>query len=173
MHGVGRRFGTVLTGTLLVVTVSFVGGAVAPAGAKTSKPVNVDGKINVKGTKDVSGKSAATIDVEADDYYFGPTFVKVKPGEKVTITLKNEGSTEHTFTSDALNIDQQLSAGKSKKFAVTVPSSGTAFQFHCDFHEAMGMQGAFFTKRGATLSSASSNSTATTKAPTVGGVPGY
>jgi plastocyanin len=74
--------------------------------------------------------------------------VKVKPGEKVTIELKNEGSATHTFTSDALNVDQQVSAGKSKKFTVTVPSSGAAFQFHCDFHEGKGMQGAFFTKTG-------------------------
>ena len=151
------------------LAVGLVG--IAPAGAKTSKPVTLDGKVNAKGTKDISSKSAASLEVEADDFYFEPTFVKVKPGEKVTITLKNEGTSTHTFTSDVLNLDQQLTAGKSKKFTVTVPSSGTAFQFHCDFHEAMGMQGAFFTKRGATLSSASS--TATTKAPAGGGLPGY
>ncbi len=39
---------------------------------------------------------------------------------------------------------------------MTVPGSGTAFQYHCDFHGAMGMQGAFYTKPGATLSSANS-----------------
>jgi plastocyanin len=125
---------------------------VAPAGAKPSKPVTLDGKVNNKGTKDISKKTSATIEVEADDYYFKPTFMKVQPGEKVTIEFKNEGSTTHTFTSDALSVDQQLSAGKSKKFTVTVPSSGAAFQFHCDFHESMGMQGAFFTKAGSKAS---------------------
>jgi plastocyanin len=139
-----RKLGIFLAASAL--TLAMVG--VAPASAKTTKPVTLDGKVNNKGTKDISKKKAATLEVEADDYYFEPTFVKVQPGEKVTIELKNEGSTTHTFTSDKLNIDQQLSAGKSKKFTVTVPSSGTAFQFHCDFHEGMGMQGAFFTKTG-------------------------
>lgn len=146
MHRCGRRFGILLTGAVLAL--GFVSGA--PAGAKTSKPVDVDGKVNVHGTKDVSSKSAATIDMEADDYYFGPTFVKVKPGEKVTIELENEGNAPHTFTSDSLGVDQQVAAGTSKKFTVTVPSDGTAFEFHCSFHEGMGMQGAFFTKKGGT-----------------------
>ncbi len=33
---------------------------------------------------------------------------------------------------------------------MTIPSDGTAFEFHCNFHQAMGMQGAFFTKAGGT-----------------------
>jgi plastocyanin len=152
------------------LAVGLVG--IAPAGAKPTKPVTLNGKVNSKGTKDVSSKSSASLEVEADDFYFNPTFVKVKPGEKVTITLKNEGHATHTFTSDALSIDQQVSAGKSKKFTVTVPGSGAAFQFHCDFHETMGMQGAFYTQAGATLSSASSSTMPTTM-PTVSGVAGY
>jgi plastocyanin len=145
-----RRVWIVLAGVLTAIGLVGVGVGVGPAGAKTSKPVNVDGKVNVKGTKDVSSKSAATIDMEADDYYFGPTFVKVKPGEKVTIELENEGNASHTFTSDSLGVDEQVAAGKKAKFTVTVPSDGTAFEFHCSFHEDMGMQGAFFTKKGGT-----------------------
>jgi plastocyanin len=139
-----RKLAILLATTALAV--GLVG--VAPASAKTTKPVTLDGKVNAKGTKDISGKATASLDIEADDYYFSPTFVKVQPGEKVTITLENEGTTTHTFTSTKLSIDKQVSAGKSAKFTVTVPSSGTAFQFHCDFHESMGMQGAFFTKSG-------------------------
>ena len=140
-----RRVWVMLAGALVVI-----GFAAGPAGAKTSKPVPVDGKVDVKGTKDISSKSAATIEIEADDYYFGPTFVKVKPGEKVTIELENEGNASHTFTSDSLGVDEQVAAGKKAKFTVTVPSDGTAFEFHCSFHEDMGMQGAFFTKKGGT-----------------------
>ena len=33
---------------------------------------------------------------------------------------------------------------------LTVPSSGTAFEFHCSFHGDMGMKGAFYTKAGGT-----------------------
>ena len=49
-----------------------------------------------------------------------------------------------------MNIDQEIAAGKKEKFSLTVPSDGTAFQFHCTFHEGMGMQGAFYTKTGGT-----------------------
>jgi len=141
-----RRVWIVLAGVLMVS--GFVG--VGPAGAKTSKPVRVDGKVNVRGTKDISSKRAATIELEADDFYFGPTFVKVAPGQKVTIELENEGNASHTFTSESLDVDQQVAPGKTKKFTLTVPSDGTAFEVHCTFHEDMGMQGAFYTKAGGT-----------------------
>ena len=133
--------------TVVALALGFVG--VAPAGAKTSKPVTLDGKVNNKGTKDISAKTSATLDIEADDFYFKPTFVKVAPGEKVTIEVENEGDATHTFTSDGLSADKQISPGKKAKITVTVPNSGTAFEFHCDFHQSMGMRGAFYTKAGA------------------------
>ncbi len=148
-----RKFSILVTGAVVgtVAMASFIG--VAPAGAitsrKASKPVQVDGKVTVKGTKDISSKKSASLDLEADDFYFEPTFVKVQPGEKVRIEIENEGNTTHTFTSDSLSIDQQVAAGKKAKFTITVPSDGTAFEFHCSFHGDMGMKGAFYTKAGA------------------------
>jgi plastocyanin len=149
-----RKFGILVTGAVVgtVVMASFIG--VAPAGAttsrKASKPVQIDGKVNVKGTKDIGSKKFASVEIEADDYYFEPTFLKVQPGEKVRITVKNEGDETHTFTSDGLNIDQQVTAGKAARFTLTVPSDGTAFEFHCNFHGDMGMKGAVYTKPGGT-----------------------
>jgi plastocyanin len=139
-----RKFVILLAASALAVAL--VG--VAPAAAKSPKPVTIDGKVTVKGSKDISSKKFASLEIEADDFYFHPTFVKVRPGEKVTVTLKNDGSATHTFTSTGLSIDQQVSAGNSTKFTLTVPSNGTAFEFHCTFHGGMGMKGAFFTKSG-------------------------
>ena len=34
-----------------------------------------------------------------------------KPGEKVTLELKNEGKVEHTFTIDSQGIDQDIQPG--------------------------------------------------------------
>ena len=81
----------------------------------------------------------------------GGTMIVPEPmeGEKVRIEIENEGNTTHTFTSDSLSIDQQVAAGKKAKFTITVPSDGTAFEFHCNFHGDMGMKGAFYTKAGA------------------------
>lgn len=148
-----RRFWVVSSSVLAVVTVvaGGVGGVgTTAAGAKTSKPVTIDGKVNVKSTKDLSAKMSTGLEIEADDYYFKPTFVKVQPGAKVRVTLKNEGNATHTFTSDSLSLDHQVAPGKTAKFTLTVPSDGTAFQFHCNFHQSMGMQGAFYTKAGGT-----------------------
>lgn len=141
-----RKFWILLTVALTGVGV--VGVGVGPAAAKTSKPVTLDGKVNNKGTQDISSKKFTSLELEADDYYFEPTFVKVQPGSKVRIELENEGGATHTFTSDSLNIDQEVAPGKTVKFSLTVPSDGTAFEFHCSFHQSMGMQGAFFTKKG-------------------------
>jgi plastocyanin len=156
-----RKFLILVTGAVVAASVVGVGVVgvgvvgvgglgVGPVGAKSSKPVQVDGKVNVKGTKDISAKKSASVEIEADDYYFEPTFLKVQPGEKVSITLENEGNATHTFTSDSLNIDKTVAPGKSAKVTVTVPTAGTAFEFHCDFHQSMGMQGAFYTKPGGT-----------------------
>ena len=96
-----RKLGIFLAASAL--TLATVG--VAPASAKTTKPVTLDGKVNNKGTKDISKKKFTSLEIEADDFYFSPTFVKVKPGAKVRITLKNEGSTTHTFTSSGQRSD--------------------------------------------------------------------
>jgi plastocyanin len=121
----------------------------APVSAASKAPVTLGQKVTVKGTKDVSSKSSAKLEIEMDDKYFNPTFIKAKAGEKITLELKNEGSLPHTFTSDTLSVDKQVDPGKSAKLTVTVPSDGAVFQFHCDFHESAGMAGAVFTKAGA------------------------
>ena len=105
--------------------------AAGPVSAAAKAPVKLGQKVNVKGTKDVSSKSSAKLDMELDDKYFAPTFIKAKAGEKITLEMENEGNLPHTFTSDGLAVDQQLDPGKSAKLTFTVPSDGQVFQFHC------------------------------------------
>jgi plastocyanin len=144
-----------LVAAVAALTFVFTAG---PASAASKAPVKLGQKVTNKGGTDVSSKSSATLEVELDDFYFKPTFIKAKAGEKITFTVKNEGSTDHTFTSDDLSIDKTLAPGKSTKFTVTVPSSGAVFQFHCQFHEARGMAGAVYTKAGASANSTATNS---------------
>ena len=110
-------------------------------------PVSLSGKVNDEGTKDASG--ASTLEVEADDFYFKPTFIKTTAGQKLTIALKNEGQAAHTFTSTELDVDEEVAPGGTASIEVTVPSA-EAVAFFCRFHQGGGMQGAFFTKEGAT-----------------------
>ncbi|MEY2404902.1 MAG: Cupredoxin-like domain [Acidimicrobiaceae bacterium] len=108
--------------------------------------MKLTGNVTNKGTKDLSGSE---IEVELDNFYFSPTFIKGgTPGAKVTVHLKNDSTTPHTFTSSALGVDQQLGAGEAKDVQITLPQSG-ATEFHCRFHQqSNGMQGAFFFKDG-------------------------
>ena len=108
-------------------------------------PVDLSGKVNDKGSKDISGDGAtAEVDIEVDDNYFKPTFVEAAPGATVTVHLANEGGTTHTFTLDDASVDQTLEPGDDATVTVTVPESGS-LRFSCNFHGAMGMQGAFYT----------------------------
>jgi plastocyanin len=96
-------------------------------------------KANDHGTKAVKDKGKT--EVELDDFYFKPTVLEGKPGQKVTLELKNEGKTEHTFTIDSQNVDQDLGPGEEAEVNVTIPKSGVV-SFYCKFHKSSGMAGA-------------------------------
>ncbi len=147
--------------------------AAGPVSAATKAPVKLGQKVNVKGTKDVSSKSTAKLDMELDDKYFAPTFIKAKAGEKITLEMENEGNLPHTFTSDGLAVDQQVDPGKSAKLTFTVPSDGQVFQFHCTFHETAGMVGGVYTKAGASATSTGTPTPAATNSSSGSGSYGY
>jgi plastocyanin len=120
--------------------------------SSSGTPVTLTGNTTNKGTKDLSGSE---IEIEADDFYFSPTFIKGgTPGATVTVKLKNDGKNPHTFTSTALGVDEQVNVGESKDVTITLPQSG-ATEFHCRFHQSNGMQGSFFFKDGDTVVGAS------------------
>ena len=114
-------------------------------------PVELEGTVNDHGIGEVEGDE---LELELDDNYFGPTFVKASPGASVTVELVNEGSATHTFTSDALGVDEEVGAGDEASVTVTLPDEG-AVEFHCRFHDAQGMKGAFYFNEGDTVSSGS------------------
>lgn len=96
-------------------------------------------KANDHGTKAVEDNGKT--ELELDDFYFEPTVLDGKPGQTVTLELKNEGETEHTFTIDSQNVDQDLGPGEEAEVDVTIPKSGVV-SFYCKFHKSSGMAGA-------------------------------
>jgi plastocyanin len=120
--------------------------------AASGAPVQLPGQVTDKGTKDATG--ATSLAVEQDDYYFKPTFIKATAGQKLTLTVKNEGKASHTFTSTELGVDKELKPGESASIDVTVPSADATL-FFCRFHQSSGMQGAIYTKDGASIGGAS------------------
>jgi len=96
-------------------------------------------KANDHGSQDVSGESE--LDLELDDFYFKPTVINGTAGEKLTLHLENEGSTEHNFSVTDQGIDKDVEDGAKAEVTVTFPDSGTLV-FFCKYHQNMGMRGA-------------------------------
>ena len=90
------------------------------------------------GTADVRGM--VRVEVELDDYYFAPTFLRGTPGERLVLAVENASSTLHTVTIPALRIDHDVPPKGKAELTVTFPASGVIHLF-CKIHEALGMNG--------------------------------
>jgi plastocyanin len=116
-----------------------------PAASAMAAPVQLSGTVNNHGSKTVSGMSGK-VDLEQDNFYFNPTFVKADAGAHLAVTVKNEGSVPHNFSIDSLKIDQTVQPGKTASLTVSLPSATAPLSFYCKFHKSQGMQGAFYFK---------------------------
>lgn len=76
--------------------------------------------------------SGRTVKVEADDFYFKPTDIKLTAGERTTLEIENEGKAEHSMTVDGLAIDHDVEAGKTVR--VTITANAGTYRFHCKYH---------------------------------------
>jgi len=82
--------------------------------ANATAPVQLSGPVTDKGTKDAS-TGGGTVELEVNDNYFNPTFVKVSPGSAVTVQLKNNGKRKHTFTITDAKVDQTRRPGADRR----------------------------------------------------------
>ena len=94
--------------------------------------------ISDHGTKAVAG--LVEIALEADDYYFAPTFLHGEPGQSLSLAVENKSGTLHNLSIPELQIDQDVPPQARAKVPVTFPPSGT-MRFYCKLHAAMGMNG--------------------------------
>jgi YVTN family beta-propeller protein len=101
------------------------------------------------GTQNVRGQTA--LHMEADDYYFEPTFLRGQPGQTVQLEIQNESGTLHNFSLPALGIDKDIPPKGTVKVEVTFPPSGELRLF-CKFHSALGMHGALLIGNAAPVS---------------------
>jgi plastocyanin len=136
---------------LIAVALVFVTAACGDdddGGSGGGAPVKLEGTVNDDGGN--GEVSNGEVEMELDNFYFGPTYTKAKPGETVTISLKNEGDTTHTFTIDSLDINESLEPDATAEVEITMPESG-AIRYYCEIHGDDGMQGAFYAKDGDTV----------------------
>jgi YVTN family beta-propeller protein len=117
--------------------------ATIPVGNTPRKSVTLGGVAYADhGTKDV--RNLSKLELEADDYYFSPTFVRGKPGQKLTLLVENEASTLHNISIPALGIDKDIRPKGKVQVDVTFPASGM-LAVSCKFHGSLGMNGQLLT----------------------------
>jgi plastocyanin len=142
-----KRGVVIVAGCVLLLAAAGCGSSSSSSsGGTTTEEHGVGGQraiggvnANDHGTKAVEDNGKT--EVELDDFYFEPTVLEGKAGQKVTLELKNEGNTEHSFTIDSQSVDQDLGPGEEAEVDVTIPKSGVV-SFYCKFHKSSGMAGA-------------------------------
>jgi plastocyanin len=101
--------------------------------------VTLAGPVNNYG----NGRADGRLDVKVDDLFFEPTFVEADPGAGITLTVRNNGKTRHSFTVTAQGLDETIEPGEVREIEVTAPSSDF-IEFRCRFHADEGMRGAVY-----------------------------
>lgn len=125
--------------TLAILVLVLTGCGDDEESTGNAPPVSLPGQVNNHGTATAENN----MEIEADDVYFGPTFIEAKAGQRFSVELHNEGSSRHTFTSSELGVDVELAPGDRRTLSLTAPATGLS-DFHCRFHEGQGMKGAVF-----------------------------
>jgi len=133
-----------LTGGLVVFGKGSLSAVrLAAASSERSTSITLGGVTYANhGTKDV--RNLAKLDLEADDYYFSPTFLRGRPGQKLTLLVESDASTLHNLSIPALGIDKDVPPRGKVEVNVTFPASGV-LAFSCKFHGSRGMNGQLLT----------------------------
>ncbi len=70
-----------------------------------------------------------TVVIKANEYYYSPSTVEVKPG-KVKLIVENTGKRMHGFAIDEFGIKENLAPGQKVEKEIEVTESGE-FRFYC------------------------------------------
>ncbi len=90
-----------------------------------------------------TAKATDGMEVELDNFYFGPTVIEATTGQTFKVELFNEGGAPHTFTIDSLDVDVTLAPEERMDVTITAPGTAGTVAFYCKFHQTSSkMQGA-------------------------------
>src|SRR5260370_34890001 len=95
-------------------------------------------RASAHGEADVAGVSTTVI--EMDDFFFRPTVLHGTPGQRLTVTLSNQGNSLHDFRIAAEHIAANVEAGTPGTVTVTCPERGAA-TFERRYHVPQNMRG--------------------------------
>jgi plastocyanin len=102
-------------------------------------------RASAHGEADVAGVTATVL--ELGDFFFKPTVLRGRPGQRLPVTLSNQGNTLHDFSIPAQHIDANVEAGTPVVVTVAFPRKG-AVTFECRYHLLQNMRGELVTEGG-------------------------
>jgi plastocyanin len=146
--------------------------AIGACGSSSKSSTSSSAPAASSSTTAAAPTAAKSQELELYNYRFDPKTIKGKPGQKVTLELKNEGSVEHNFSVASLHIDKDLEAGKKSTVSLTLPKSGT-LQFYCSYHKASHNMVGQFSLGGASASATPPSTSTSTTSTSSGGGSGY
>jgi plastocyanin len=90
---------------------------------------------------------ARSLEITAEEHKFTPSTITASPGERLTITLKNNGKMAHSiefdFPSDDQELEREITAGQTGHLTFSAPSKVGQYKFYCtvDDHRQKGEEG--------------------------------
>jgi uncharacterized cupredoxin-like copper-binding protein len=142
-------FAALSAGIVLLASCSSSSSTSSPAAGGSSSASSSGGgtitigsdQANDHGTEDVTGMTSFELEADNDDgFYFKPTVLSGSANQSLTLEIKNEGTAEHNFTIESLDVNVNIQPGQSQEVTVKFPGSGTV-EFFCSFHRSLGMAG--------------------------------
>ena len=117
--------------------------------ATLAQPVPAPGAEDVEelivntGEEGVEEESVEEIDIEGSEYSFSPASIRVRAGEKVSLTFKNTGSLSHDFVVDELGISTRILSPGQAETIEFVAETDDEVAFYCSIggHRSLGLEG--------------------------------
>lgn len=100
-----------------------------------------------RGTGLFDGEATNEYTITAVEHDFDPRMISATPGQKIEITLVNEGEAEHNIEFELPGgeeeFDKNVAPGESSTMTITAPDEAGNYTFYCpvDDHRDQGMEG--------------------------------
>ncbi len=94
------------------------------------------------------GGSALNVTESATEFKYDPATINAAPGQTINLTVKNNGTVQHTWVLSQANVKVTVDPGKSATATFTAPTTPGTYQYECDIagHKEAGMVGQLIVK---------------------------
>lgn len=116
---------------------------VKTSGSTSATPTNGSSQASTTSAPSANQSDVRMIAIEAGNFFFNPNEIRVKKGEKVKVTLTNNGGVMHDFTIDEFSVKTpRVNSGQTGSVEFVVDKVGT-FEFYCSVgtHRQLGQTG--------------------------------